>query len=146
MLEKIRASPEISDKMQVAHSEELAHVVIVHHQDDVPIQLEDRYVSLRLAPDFLQIDFDRITPTRYLLGLCIPDEIEHIVQAVLPDQEESRMLCVPRKEPCLRLLRRTFIQSDVVTLASMLYPGSRYDLMARYAAWTHDNLVTGVNP
>jgi hypothetical protein len=33
----------------------------------VPVQLEDRYVSPRLAPDYLEVDFTRTTPHDYLI-------------------------------------------------------------------------------
>ncbi len=40
-----------------ARSCALAHVMIVHSENGVPVQLEDRYVNLEVAPDFLKQDF-----------------------------------------------------------------------------------------
>ena len=35
----------------------LFHIVIVHEENGVPVQLEDRYVNPLVAPDFLNQDF-----------------------------------------------------------------------------------------
>jgi len=37
--------------------------VIVHFENDRPIQLEDRYVLPKLAPDYLKVDFNQPLPT-----------------------------------------------------------------------------------
>jgi GntR family transcriptional regulator, histidine utilization repressor len=128
------ASAEIASCMEVPAETPVFHVLIVHFQDDVPLQVEDRFVNPVLAPRFLETDFDTVTPTQYLLDLYRPDELEHVVRAVLPDEEECAMLAIPHDEPCLRLVRRTWKDSAVVTTVSLLYPGSRHGLSARYAA------------
>ncbi len=131
-----RADDDVAARMEVAPATPLYRVVIVHHQDDVPIQLEDRYVNPAFGPGFLDTDFSVTTPTRYLLDRSRPDELEHIVQAVMPDADACRHLAIAPGEPCLRLLRRTWGAATVVTSVSLLYPSSRYDLGARYAADT----------
>jgi GntR family histidine utilization transcriptional repressor len=119
--------------LELAPDTRVYHVQLVHWQNDQPVQLEDRYVNPALAPDFLGVDFHLVTPTQYLIGLFRPDEMEHIVQAVMPDSKTCRWLAIPPEEPCLRLRRRTWKHRVVVTLATFLYPSSRYDLGARYA-------------
>ncbi len=105
----------------------------VHTQDNIPIQLESRYVNSDLMPDFLNQDFSRITSTSYLLKQFRPDEIEHIVRAVMPDSQAQKTLLIERSEPCLQLSRRTWKNGQVVTYVTLTYPSSRYDLGARYA-------------
>lgn len=78
------------------------------------------------------MDFTTITPTEYLMGEIRPDELEHIVQAILPDAYTALRLSIPAEEPCLRLQRRTWKAGVVVTAVDLIYPSSRYDLGARY--------------
>jgi GntR family transcriptional regulator, histidine utilization repressor len=39
------------------------HTLIVHHENGVPLQCEDRYVNPACAPDYLSVDFTQTTPT-----------------------------------------------------------------------------------
>lgn len=139
-LEQNRVDHNIADRMQLSYDSKVFHIVIVHLQDDVPIQLEDRFVNPLAAPDFMAVDFAKTTPTQYLMSLFRPDEIEHTVQAVIPDADTRNALEIPETEPCLRLVRRTWKKQDVVTHVSLLYPSSRYDLVARYTTDRFDNI------
>lgn len=136
LLERKRAGAKIAQRMELPLDAEVFHIVVVHYQDDTPIQLEDRLVNPEPVPGFMEVDFSKMTPTSYLMDLCRPDEIEHTVQAVMPTSMESRTLAIADTEPCLRLLRRTWKGGIVVTDVSLLYPGTRYDLVARYATDT----------
>jgi len=127
------ANTEISIQMQVSVGRPLYYLNAIHSQDNIPIQLESRYVNPDLMPDFLNQDFSRITATSYLLKQFRPDEMEHIVRAVMPDARARETLLIEHDEPCLQLSRRTWKKDQVVTYVTMTYPSSRYDLGARYA-------------
>lgn len=131
-LARVAADRESASAMDLSRDEAVFHLVAVHYQDDVPVLYEDRVVNPALAPSFLDIDFTKMTATGYLVGIITPDEMEHIVQAVLPDPAIATALRIGRGEPCLKLSRRTFKGDDVVTAVSLFYPGSRYSLGARY--------------
>jgi GntR family histidine utilization transcriptional repressor len=128
----VRLSTKIARQMQLAKDTEVYRLRAVHSQDNVPIQFEDRYVNPALCPEFLSVDFTRTTATRYLMDLFEPDEIEHIVRARIPSCREAESLCIEPDEPCLCLSRRTWKNDQVVTHVSLIYPGSRYELAARY--------------
>ncbi len=130
---KIKASPEIAAKMELLRAEDVFYLEMVHYQDGTPIQLEQRYVNPGLVTDFMSIDFNRQTPTHYLISLFRPDEMEHRVQAVLPEMKTAEILMINKAQPCLKLSRRTWKDNQVVTYVTMLYPGHLYDLAARYA-------------
>lgn len=132
-LSREAANAEIAIKMQVAVGKQLFFLHAVHSQDDIPIQLESRYVSPDSMPDFLQQDFSRATSTSYLLKQFRPDEMEHIVRAVMPDEQAQEILLIEPGEPCLQLSRRTWKKHQVVTFVTMTYPSNRYELGARYA-------------
>lgn len=143
---KLRADYATARRMQLEQGDYVFHIVVVHHRDRTPIQLEDRFVNPEIVPDFLRVDFNKITPTKYLMSLFHPDEIEHTVQAVMPDATVQQTLQIADTEPCLRLLRRTWKNGEVVTYASFLYPSSRYDLVARYTTDRYDQISKGVSP
>jgi GntR family histidine utilization transcriptional repressor len=126
-------SPEPARGMEREAGAPAAHVTVVHYRDDLPIQHEDRWVDLDLVPDFLEVDFTTTTPSQHLLRTLPAEEMEHIVEAVLPTPEVARRLAVEPSAPCLRLTRRTWSGGRVVTYAVLTYPGDRYVLGARYA-------------
>jgi GntR family histidine utilization transcriptional repressor len=132
LLEEISADRDVAERMNVIPGTLLFHIVVTHFQDELPIQLEDRYVSPVLVPDFMSVDFKKTTPTEYLVSQIKADELEHIVQAILPDERSAVRLAVPENEPFLRLKRRTWKGDSVVTSVYLDYPSSRYDLGARY--------------
>ena len=125
---EIKAKQALAEKMNVAVGDKLFHIVVVHYQDDMPIQLESRHVNPVLVPDFMQVDFSRTTPSAYLIDVLRPDQLEHIVQAILPDEYIAQRLSIALDEPCLRLNRRTWKNGSVVTDVSLIYPSSRYEL------------------
>ena len=131
-LKKVKAGKEISQRMEVKPGTALFRIIVIHYQDDVPIQLESRHVNPDLVPGFLQVDFTSITPTDYLISQIRPEELEHIVQAIVPDDFLARRLSIPLGEPCLKLSRRTWKDGRIVTSVELVYPGSRYELGARY--------------
>lgn len=127
------AGETISRLMGVTTGSELYFLRAVHFQDDVPIQLESRYVNPLLVPEFNQQDFTLVTSTAYLLKQFRPDEMEHIASAVIADSSTRELLQIDANQPCLQLSRRTWFDQKVVTRVIMIYPGNRYDLGARYA-------------
>ena len=123
----------IADALELAVGSPVYYLSAVHYQDELPIQLESRYVNPDAMPQFMQQDFSRTTPTAYLLEQFKPDEMEHRVSAVMPDPEVRELLAMQEGQPCLRLIRRTWQQQRVVTHVTLTYPGDRYELGARYA-------------
>ena len=132
ILEETPANSCVANRMKVALGTPLFHLVVIHFQDEYPIQLEDRYVNPSLVPDFINVDFKQTTSTDYLVSQIKPDELEHIVQAIMPDECLAKRLTISENEPCLRLKRRTWKDDKVVTSVYLDYPSSRYDLGARY--------------
>jgi GntR family histidine utilization transcriptional repressor len=130
--EVVVATPALTEEFESKNSLRLAHVVIVHGDNGVPVQLEDRYVSLDVAPDFLKQDFTRITPTAYLLSITPVDELEHMVEAIMPTSAQRALLDMRASEPCLSLHRRSWSRGRVATVATLIYPASRYALHSRY--------------
>lgn len=128
----VAANPALAEEFEERDIARLFHIVIVHEENGVPVQLEDRYVNPAVVPDFLSRDFTRTTPTAVLLEATPVDELEHTVEAALPTTEQQRLMGIGPLEPCLALHRRSWSKSKVATVATLTYPASRYALYSRY--------------
>lgn len=132
-LYEVAADATTAMMMQLPAASPLFYLGAVHYQDELPIALESRFVNPTLVPAFLEQDYSSMTSTSYLLKQFRPQEMEHIVRAIMPDTVMQQMLRITADEPCLQLSRRTWNFDLVVTHVSMTYPSSRYELGARYA-------------
>jgi GntR family transcriptional regulator, histidine utilization repressor len=126
------APVEIAAQFGMATGRRLFHTIIVHAENDLPVQLEDRYVDPAGAPAYLDQDFMATTPNRYLTDVAPLSEGEHLVEAVLAEEWECRQLGIERTEPCLLVRRRTWSAGRLVSVARLLYPGGRYRLGGRF--------------
>ena len=130
--EKITANQALADEFEWKSPQALFHLVVVHEENGLPVQLEHRWVNPLIAADFLIQNFTKQTPTAYLLNTIPVDELEHSVAAILPDATQQKLLGITPHEPCLALHRRSWSRGQVVTVATLIYPASRYALHSRY--------------
>lgn len=126
LLERVRASAPQAAEFGLRTGGSLFHSLIVHLEDGVPIQCEDRLVNPACAPGYLDMDFEQITPTHYLLQVAPLSEAQYTIEATLPSEQEARLLGISRREPCLVVRRRTFSRGKIVTAVRLVHPGSRY--------------------
>lgn len=132
VLEKIQANAEQSVLMQIRGGQTLFHSIIVHFENDVPVQIEDRLVDPVIIPDYLDQDFQNITPNAYLMSKAPVTEGEHVVTAILATAQECKWLKINKTEPCLLIRRRTWSNKQLVSSARLIYPGSRYFLEGKF--------------
>ncbi|OTG84212.1 histidine utilization repressor [Acinetobacter sp. ANC 4558] len=132
VLESIRADSIQSLQMQVQEGHPLFHSIIVHYENDIPVQVEDRLVNAYLVSDYLNQDFTRITPNAYLMANAPITEGEHIVKAILASAQESKWLKINKTEPCLFIQRRTWSNKNLISSARLIYPGNRYHLEGKF--------------
>src|ERR1700742_1912618 len=103
---KEKAGADTAEALELRTGAPVFHLVCVHYENNVPVQLEDRYVNPASAPHFLAQPFTNQTPGEYLLAEIPADEIEHTVDAVMPGAD-AKTLKIGKNEPCLLLTRRT---------------------------------------
>lgn len=132
VLEKIQANAEQSVLMQIREGQTLFHSIIVHFENDVPVQIEDRLVDPVIIPNYLDQDFQNITPNAYLMSKAPVTEGEHVVTAILGTAQECKWLKINKTEPCLLIRRRTWSNKQLVSSARLIYPGSRYFLEGKF--------------
>jgi len=125
------ATEEIALRLGMHVGATVFHSLLVHREDGIPIQLEDRFVNPAWAPDYLEQDYNRITPNYYLMQHCPLTDIEHTVEAIMPGTEEQSMLEISATEPCLLVMRRTWSHKNLVSFARLIHPGSRYKLRSQ---------------
>jgi GntR family histidine utilization transcriptional repressor len=134
LVERVAASIEVAAALELRTGESVFHSVCVHREDGVPVQLEDRYVNPRVAPDFISQDFTGIKPGEYLLRNVPYDQVEHVVDAISATPDQAAQLEMPPTQPCLMLTRRTWTNGVPVTFVRCLHPGNRYRLGSRFRA------------
>jgi len=125
-LEAEEASESVAMNLGLNMGSRVFHSIIVHIENDVPVQLEDRCTNPAVARDYLKHDFTRETPNAYLSRLAPIEAIEHTIEAVLPAAHVARWLRMPRSEACLQINRRTWSAGRVASYARLVHPGSRY--------------------
>ncbi len=123
-----RASRPLAERLGLDAGAPVFHTLIVHHENDVPLQCEDRYVNPASAPSYLDVDFTRTTPTHYLLDVAPVWEAQYSIEASPASPDEARWLGIGLGEPCLVVVRRTVSRGIPVTLARLSHPGSRYQI------------------
>jgi GntR family histidine utilization transcriptional repressor len=129
-LRKVAATGDIAARLRLRPGATLFHSLIVHFENDLPIQAEDRYVSAHEAPDYLAQDFTHFTPNEYLTRVAPLQTVEHVIRAEGPSRRIRAMLRMSPDEPCLVIHRRTWSAGRPVSIAHLYHPGSRYELTA----------------
>lgn len=130
--EKIVAGPGSAAALQIDQGAEVYHLVLVHRENAIPIQVEHRYVLMEFAPECLAQDFSAITPSAYLSAISPLQEAEQVVRAVMPDDDIKESLEMGDEEPCLVVSRRTWAHGRPVSFARLYHPGSRFELSGHY--------------
>ncbi|GGO70667.1 UTRA domain-containing protein [Bowmanella pacifica] len=106
----------------------LFKVVILHFENNHPIQLEERFVNAEYFPDFLQQDFTRITTHTYLSSLVPLSEAQLTLEAINPSPALKHSLAIQDDSPCLKLTRHISSRGVPVSIAILYYPAGRYRL------------------
>ena len=88
------------------------HSTLLHRENGVAVQLEDRYVNPSFSPGYLEQDLTRISPYPFLARSGQPDEVEHLIEAIIPDSKVRSALAMKAGEPCLLLRRRTWVNGS----------------------------------
>ena len=137
------ARGELAHALHVEQGTDVFHLLLVHFENGIPVQVEDRHVLAEFAPECLAQDFTTITPSAYLTGISPLAEAEQLVRANNPNAAIRKQLTMDDDEPCLVVLRRTWSQGRPVTLARLHHPGSRYELTGNYTPSTSARTTKG---
>lgn len=125
-LERCKADQALARQFELPAQQTLFHSVVVHFENALPIQVEDRYVNPAIARDYLAQDFTSQTPNAYLMRVAPLRGVEFAIEACLPPAQIAELLGMTAQEPCLVLKRRTLSQGQVASVAVLWHPASRY--------------------
>jgi GntR family transcriptional regulator, histidine utilization repressor len=137
-LDRVAATRELAERCGVKPGTPLDHSLLTHFEDGSPLQVEERYVNPQVAPGYLGNDFTRMTPHEFLIHVAPLQRAEHTVRAVVPERRIRRLLKLEPGEACLLILRRTFSNGRIASVADLYHPGSRYELAATCQPRPHD--------
>ena len=126
------ARGEVAKALHVDQGTDVFHLLLVHFENNAPIQVEDRHVLASFAPGCLEQDFAAITPSAYLTSIAPLQEAEQVVRAAMPNAAVRQHLGIAEGEPTLVVIRRTWSKGRPVTFARLHHPGSRYELTGHY--------------
>ena len=110
------------------------HSLLVHFEQDRPLQVEDRYVNPTVAPDYLTAQLGSMTPYEYLMEVAPLQRVEHTVRAVMPAAPIARLLELAADEPALLIERVTFSRGNRASFALLYHPGSTFELRGGFDA------------
>ncbi len=132
LLENMRAPAALARKFDARRGIRLFHSILVHYENEIQIQVEDRWVNAALAPDYLRQDFAHSTPNEYLMRVAPLQGVSYRIEAKLPPAEIRERLAMPAGEPCLVLYRTTRSMGTVASVVTMWHPASRYQLTGSF--------------
>lgn len=127
-LTQIEASTAVANALGLELGSPVFYSVLVHCEQGLPLQVEERYVNPQLVPDYLQQDFSSHTPHEYLSAVAPLTEAKHTVEAIMANELLQQRLAIAATEPCLQILRRTWSRQGVVSFARLVHPGSKFKL------------------
>ena len=133
LLRRERLGAELASQFGMKAGGAAFHSVMVHYENNAPLQWEDRFVHPAIAPGYLDCDFAQTTPAGSLLDVAPLQEVEHTVEARIPGVRIAEALGMKAGEPCLVITRRTWSKGRVASVATLFHPGSIYRLRGRFA-------------
>jgi GntR family transcriptional regulator, histidine utilization repressor len=127
-----QAGAGLAEQLGLQTGAQVFHTLIVHLENGVPLQLEDRYVNPACSPSYLQADFSRTTPTQVLFDTTALWRAQYSIEAEPATADEARLLAITPGSACLVVTRRTFSRDAAITLARLVHPGQHYSLHGEF--------------
>jgi len=127
--ERVSPPAEIRERLALrAAARQVFRSVIVHYENEVALQVEDRYVNPALAPGYLSVDFSTVTTHEYLMDVAPLERVEHVVRAVQPSALVRRLLSLGAEDVVLLIERTTFSRGQRASFARLHHAGNRFEL------------------
>ena len=98
----------------------LFHAVVLHCENGVPVELEDRLLDPVSIPGCVTVDLSKRSLFSTLMLVRPYREGSETVRPVLPDAAERKLLAMPKGEPALEMVRKTWTSDGIITVARLL--------------------------
>ncbi len=132
-LEEI-AVPTALKELMTGQGSRIYHCLMLHFENGVPVELEDRYVNPALVPGFIRQEFRAETPSGFLIRTMPYSHADHRISADIPNAEQKRLLRLKEGEPVLTLERHTWAGDEMITTVRLYHPGSRFAFGGAFTA------------
>jgi len=103
---------------------------MLHLENALPIQFETRTINPQIAAEYINQNFNKLTPAKYLMSIAPVSNVYHEVKAIIPSFKIIQHLKLNKNEACLHLHRKTWSGNQWATISDFYYPGERYTLTA----------------
>jgi GntR family transcriptional regulator, histidine utilization repressor len=105
-----------------------------HLADGRPFAWERRLVNLAAVPAMATVDLALQPPGSWLLAHVRWTQAEHRISAIAADGRSAQVLDIEVGAACLVINRQTWRVRQLITTVQLIYPGSVYELVARFGA------------
>lgn len=129
----IEASAAIAQAMQCAPGATVFCCQVLHLENGVPVQFEERFINPEVVPDFLSLDLAAQTASGHLFERAPLTAAEQVVEAVNAEAALAAHLRTEVGAALLRVSRRTVSQGRVASIARLYHPGSSYRLIGVFS-------------
>jgi GntR family transcriptional regulator, histidine utilization repressor len=127
------ATIKLAEQLGLKTGAPVFHSVIVHLDNGIAIQCEDRFVNPASAPGYITADFTKTTPTAYLLKAAPLWRAQYTIESCLPSKQQAKWLGIDSTTPCLVVVRRTEARGTPITLVRLIHPGHLYQIEGSFA-------------
>jgi GntR family transcriptional regulator, histidine utilization repressor len=127
------ATIKLAEQLGLKNGAPVFHSVIVHLDNGIAIQCEDRFVNPASAPGYIRADFTKTTPTAYLLKAAPLWRAQYTIESCLPSKLQAKWLGIDVATPCLVVVRRTEARGTPITLVRLIHPGHLYQIEGSFA-------------
>lgn len=99
------------------------HVCCMHTADDMPFQLEDRWISLDALPDAETVDFSQSGPNEWLVTAVPFSNAEMSLLAVQADAKLATLLHCAKGDALFQTERSTWMDGQAITYVRLIFRG-----------------------
>ena len=128
-----RSTPADRQSLGLAAPGPVLALVCRHFAGPRPFCYEERIINLAAVPEANAVDFAVVAPGTWLIERVPWSAAENRIKAIGADAAEAEALQVAVGTPCLVVERQTWRLETPVTKVRLIYPGSDYELLARFA-------------
>lgn len=129
---RVDAKAHVAAMMEIPEGTDIFQTLLLQRSDGEPLAIEERFARCDTFPDFLEQDFEKTSIYTYLAQHSVLEDVETVLQAVMPTEAYRNHLGLNEQEPCLYLERRNWNKGKVVTLTCFTFAGPDFRLGSRY--------------
>ncbi len=126
-IERVAVPREVRERLKL-RGRHVFRSLVVHNENGLPLQVEERYVDPAVAPGYLEVNFAEVTSHQYLMEVAPLERVEHIVRAVMPPAPVAALLGLAPGEASLLIERTTWSRGRRASFALLYHAGSRFEL------------------